>query len=253
MPTMQQSDAQGHLAGSRLLIKVCGMRDAQNIRDVAALDIDMMGFNFWPQSKRFVSMISSQAGIIPDYSPERLDTAANNDGAGRYVFPKRIKRVGLFVDAMPQTIISYVYNYSLDYVQLHGSEPPVMIENLRRTLVPDIAPDIKFIKAFGISTEADLEQVGAYDGVADLFIFDYKSPGRGGSGKHFDWSVLDGYHGSTPFLLSGGIGPDDADAVRSFHHPMFVGVDVNSKFETAPAVKDVESLRTFVNKLKHNE
>lgn len=237
-----------------MLIKVCGMRDAQNIRDVAELDIDMMGFNFWPKSKRFVSMISSQAGIIPDYSRERLDSAVNAvnaDATHRYVFPKRIKRVGLFVDEMPQTIVTCVYNYSLDYIQLHGSELPVMIDNLRRTLVPDIAPGIKFIKAFGISSEEDLEQTEAYEGVADMFIFDYKSPGKGGSGKHFDWSVLDAYHGSTPFLLSGGIGPDDAEAVKAFHHPMFAGVDVNSRFETAPAVKDVERLKTFVNKIRH--
>ena len=90
----------------------------------------------------------------------------------------------------------------------------------------------------------------AYDGVADLFIFDYKSPGKGGSGKHFDWSVLDAYQGSTPFLLSGGIGPDDVEALKTFHHSQFIGVDVNSKFETEPAVKDVDKLRTFVEKLR---
>lgn len=226
------------------------MRDAQNIRDVASLDIDMMGFNFWPKSKRFVRMISSQAGILPDYSPERLDYAVNADGTRHFVFPKRIKRVGVFVDEMPQTIVAYVYNYALDYIQLHGSELPVVIENLRHTLVPDIVKDIKFIKAFGISTAADLEQTKAYEGVADLFLFDYKTPEKGGSGKHFDWSVLDAYQGKTPFLLSGGIGPEDAEEIRNLHHPMFAGVDVNSRFETEPAMKDVEKLRMFVNALK---
>ncbi len=233
-----------------MIIKVCGMRDAQNIRDVASLDIDMMGFNFWPKSKRFVRMISSQAGILPDYSPERLDYAVNADGTRHYVFPKRIKRVGVFVDEMPQTIVAYVYNYALDYIQLHGSELPVVIENLRHTLVPDIVKDIKFIKAFGISTAADLEQTKAYEGVADLFLFDYKTPEKGGSGKHFDWSVLDAYQGKTPFLLSGGIGPEDAEEIRNLHHPMFAGVDVNSRFETEPAMKDVEKLRMFVYALK---
>lgn len=233
-----------------MIIKVCGMRDAQNIRDVASLDIDMMGFNFWPKSKRFVRMISSQAGILPDYSPERLDYAVNADGTRHFVFPKRIKRVGVFVDEMPQTIVAYVYNYALDYIQLHGSELPVVIENLRHTLVPDIVKDIKFIKAFGISTAADLEQTKAYEGVADLFLFDYKTPEKGGSGKHFDWSVLDAYQGKTPFLLSGGIGPEDAEEIRNLHHPMFAGVDVNSRFETEPAMKDVEKLRMFVNALK---
>lgn len=233
-----------------MLIKVCGMRDAKNIRDVAELDIDMMGFNFWPRSKRFVKMIGAEAGIMPDYSPGRLDFAVNADGTKHYVFPKRIKRVGLFVDEMPQTIITYVYNYSLDAIQLHGSESPAMIENLRKALVPDIVLDIDIIKAFGIASVEDLKQTAAYDGIADMFIFDYKSPGKGGSGKHFDWSVLDAYHGKTPFLLSGGIGPDDAEAVKSFHHPMYVGVDINSKFETAPALKDVEKLRKFVKILK---
>ena len=139
-------------------IKVCGMRDAQNIRDVAALDIDLMGFIFYPKSPRFVSLISSQAGIIPDYSPERLNMAVNADGKPGYIFPKRIKRVGVFVDEMPQTIITYVYNYSLDYIQLHGKETPTLIDNLRRTLVPDLVPDIKVIKAFGITSADDLQQ-----------------------------------------------------------------------------------------------
>lgn len=204
------------------------MRESQNIRDLSELDIDMMGFNFWSKSKRFVTNEQMQAVTLP----------------------KRIKRVGLFVDEMPQTIITYVYRYALDYIQLHGSETPELIDNLRRTLVPDIAPKVRIIKAFGISTTDDLKQVKAYDGIADLFIFDYKSPGKGGSGKHFDWTVLNGYNGSTPFLLSGGIGPDDAEAVKAFRHPMYKGVDVNSKFETAPAVKDVAKLRAFVTALR---
>lgn len=235
-----------------MLIKVCGMRDANNIQEVSKLDIDMMGFNFWPRSKRFVRSIGAEAGIMPDYSPSRLDYAVDVNGKRHFVFPKRIKRVGLFVDEMPQTIITYVYNYSLDAIQLHGSESPVMIENLRKALVPDIVKDIKFIKAFGISTEDDLKQTASFEGIADMFIFDYKSPGKGGSGKHFDWSVLEAYKGNTPFLLSGGIGPDDAEAVKAFHHPMYAGVDINSKFETAPALKDVGKLETFVNTIKNN-
>lgn len=241
-----------------MIIKVCGLRDTENINEVSALDIDMIGFNFWPQSKRFVSMLPCNAGIMPDYSRERLEEAAgrsgNNKGHGQDAVAsivRKVARVGLFVDEMPQTVVTYTYNYKLDYIQLHGSEQPVEIENLRRTLVPDIAPGIKFIKAFGISTERDLEHCAAYEGVADMFVFDYKSPGKGGSGKHFDWTVLEAYRGKTPFLLSGGIGPDDAEAIREFSHPAFAGVDVNSRFETAPAVKDVEMLRTFVGKIRN--
>jgi phosphoribosylanthranilate isomerase len=231
-------------------IKVCGMRDAQNIRDVAALDIDLMGFIFYPKSPRFVSLISSQAGIIPDYSPERLNMAVNADGKPGYIFPKRIKRVGVFVDEMPQTIITYVYNYSLDYIQLHGKETPTLIDNLRRTLVPDLVPDIKVIKAFGINSADDLQQCEAYEGHADLFLFDTRTPLKGGSGRQFDWSVLEAYHGRTPFLLSGGIGPEDAERVKAFHHPQCVGIDVNSRFETAPAMKDVELLSKFIKQIK---
>ncbi|MDY4410398.1 MAG: phosphoribosylanthranilate isomerase [Prevotella sp.] len=231
-------------------IKVCGMRDAQNIRDVAALDIDLMGFIFYPKSPRFVSLISSQAGIIPDYSPERLNMAVNADGKPGYIFPKRIKRVGVFVDEMPQTIITYVYNYSLDYIQLHGKETPTLIDNLRRTLVPDLVPDIKVIKAFGITSADDLQQCEAYEGYADLFLFDTRTPLKGGSGRQFNWSVLESYHGRTPFLLSGGIGPEDADRVKAFHHPQCVGIDLNSRFETAPAMKDVELLSKFIKQIK---
>lgn len=231
-------------------IKVCGMRDAQNIRDVAALDIDLMGFIFYPKSPRFVSLISSQAGIIPDYSPERLNMAVNADGKAGYIFPKRIKRVGVFVDEMPQTIITYVYNYSLDYIQLHGKETPTLIDNLRRTLVPDLVPDIKVIKAFGITSADDLQQCEAYEGYADLFLFDTRTPLKGGSGRQFNWSVLEAYHGRTPFLLSGGIGPEDADRVKAFHHPQCVGIDLNSRFETAPAMKDVELLSKFIKQIK---
>ena len=235
-----------------MIIKVCGMRDAQNIREVAELDIDMMGFNFWPESKRFVNMISSQAGIVPDYSRERLYEMARQGSSRQYAFPNRIKRVGVFVDEMPQTIVTRVYNYSLDYIQLHGDESPVLIDNLRSTLVPDIVPDIKFIKAFGISTADDFRQCDAFEGKADLLLFDYKTEGRGGSGKHFDWSLLDAYHGTTPFLLSGGIGPDDAEELLRIKHPRFAGVDVNSRFETAPAMKDVGKLRNFVERIRHH-
>lgn len=234
----------------RLLIKVCGMRDAKNIRDVTELDIDLMGFIFYPKSSRFVKMISSDAGIIPDYSPERLTNAVKTEGERGQSLPKRIKRVGVFVDEMPQTIITCIYNYNLDYVQLHGSEEPVMIDNLRRTLVPDIVPGIKVIKAFGISSEEDLEKSYEYEGHADMFLFDTRTPLKGGSGKKFDWDVLKAYHGSTPFLLSGGIGPDDVQRVLDFHHPMFAGIDLNSKFETAPAVKDVDKLRNFVDAIR---
>lgn len=230
-----------------MIIKVCGMRDADNIREVSELDIDMMGFIFWKDSPRFVRMISSHAGIIPDYSEERL-----NKNSGKVVDDQhRIKRVGVFVDDMPQTIVTRIYNYELDYVQLHGEESCIMIDNLRRTLEPDIRTGVKIIKTISVSSAEDIEKTKEYEGCVDLFLFDTKCPMMGGSGDKFDWSVLSAYKGNVPFLLSGGIGMDDVDKIKSFQHPQFAGVDVNSCFETEPGVKDVEKLRLFVEKLRH--
>ena len=230
-----------------MIIKVCGMRDADNIREVSELDIDMMGFIFWKDSPRFVRMISSHAGIIPDYSEERL-----NKNSGKVVDDQhRIKRVGVFVDDMPQTIVTRIYNYELDYVQLHGEESCIMIDNLRRTLEPDIRTGVKIIKTISVSSAEDIEKTKEYEGCVDLFLFDTKCPTMGGSGDKFDWSVLSAYKGNVPFLLSGGIGMEDVDKIKSFQHPQFAGVDVNSCFETEPGVKDVEKLRLFVEKLRH--
>ena len=275
------------------LIKVCGMRDAQNIREVAALGVNLIGLIFYPKSPRYVESISSDAGIIPDYNgltpmplskgegSEMLDKqqkAEETEGearnkqsesahsksaqsespfnkvttplsfgegqGGEAVIPKF---VGVFVNDMPQNIVTAVYNYHLSYVQLHGDESPVMIDNLRRTLVPDIVPQIKIIKAISVSSAEDLKRCEQYEGHVDLFLFDTKCKGYGGSGQKYDWSVLEAYTGPTPFLLSGGIGPDDAARLRDFHHPQCVGIDLNSKFETAPGMKDVEKLKTFLS------
>lgn len=227
-----------------MIIKVCGMRDAENIRAVSELDINMMGFIFWQKSPRFVKMISSQAGIMPDYS--HLEKLGKKDTGNL-----KVKRVGVFVDDMPQNIVTRVYNYQLDFVQLHGSESRVMIENLRRTLDPDIHKGIQIIKAISIESDVDIAKCEEYEGVVDLFLFDTKTPLVGGSGNQFDWSMLEGYKGHTPFLLSGGIGPDDVERVRSFRHSMFAGIDLNSRFEIEPAVKDVEKLRTFIKAVRH--
>ena len=226
-----------------MIIKVCGMRDAENIRQVAALGIDWMGFIFFPKSPRYVSQLSSNAGIIPDYSS--LIGKTDND-----VSASKVKRVGVFVDDMPQNIVTRVYNYKLDIVQLHGSENTVMIDNLRRTLDPDIHPNIKIMKELNIKTADDVAKYKDYEGHVDYFLFDTKTPLKGGSGEQFDWSVLDAYDGKTPFLLSGGIGPDDAERIREFSHPQCIGIDLNSKFETSPAFKDVEKLRKFIEQVR---
>lgn len=233
----------------RLLIKVCGMRDADNIQQVAQLDIDLMGFIFYPRSPRFVKMISSNAGLIPDYSEERLHNA-NADQQAPIPSTKEPQRVGVFVDEMPQTIVTRIYNHRLQYVQLHGTESATMIDNLKRTLIPDIAPDIKVIKALSVASKEDVARYKDYEGLVDLFLFDTRCPTMGGSGKQFDWDVLSAYDGHTPFLLSGGIGPNDAERVRQFDHPMLAGIDLNSRFETEPGRKDVELLRTFIQQVR---
>ncbi len=211
------------------------MRDADNIRDISALGVDMIGLIFYPPSPRYVQQFSSGAGIIPDYAPDMGKTPL---------------RVGVFVDDMPQNIVTRVYNYKLDYIQLHGNEPRETLENLRATIDPDIKPKIKIIKAISVSSVEDIKKYKEYVGAADLFLFDTKCKTVGGSGEQFDWQVLQAYDGDVPFLLSGGIGPDDAERIKNFHHPKCIGIDLNSKFEIEPALKDVEKLKQFLVKVK---
>jgi len=202
------------------IIKVCGMRDAENIREVEALGIDLMGFIFWPKSSRYVSE-------RPNYMPTKC------------------KRVGVFVDVSIDDIRQHVADYVLDIIQLHGSESPDYIRALR--LDNGCAPVI--IKAFNIATKEDLEATKSYEGIVDYFLFDTKGPSVGGNGAKFDWTVLADYVGETPFLLSGGIGPDDAEHIHAIHHPRCIGIDLNSRFETVPAIKDVAALRRFLSQL----
>ena len=202
------------MAGS--LIKVCGMRQAENIRDVEALQPDWMGFIFWEGSKRCVR-------DFPSYMPTHA------------------KRVGVFVDEDVRKVMQTADDYALDLIQLHGHESPDYVAQLQRWEV---------IKAFNIATEEDFRQTRPYEGHASYFLFDTKGKAVGGNGEKFDWSVLNHYQGSTPFLLSGGIGPEDAEQVKNFHHPKCVGIDLNSRFETAPGLKDVAKLRTFIKQIR---
>ncbi len=218
------------------IVKVCGLRDSENIRQVAALGVDWIGMIFWEKSPRNVTMIPSHAGIIPDRAS--LSPLATNNSP---------LKVGVFVDEMAQNIITRVVNFQLDLIQLHGHETPTLIRNLRRTLA-DIRP-VKVIKAISVSSRDDIAAYKDYADCVDYFLFDTKCPSVGGSGQQFDWSVLDAYDGDVPFLLSGGIGPDDAERVRNFHHPKCIGIDLNSKFETEPAMKDVAAIGKFLNEL----
>lgn len=214
------------------------MREGENIRQVAELGVDWIGMIFWDKSPRNVTMIPTYAGIIPDRANVQRST-----------FDVQCKRVGVFVDEMPQSIITRVVNFQLDIVQLHGHETPTMIRNLRQTLDPDIRPGVKFIKAISVGGRDDIAVYKDYKDCVDYFLFDTKCKTVGGSGEQFDWSVLDAYDGDMPFLLSGGIGPDDAKRVRNFNHPKCIGIDLNSRFETEPALKDIQKLKSFLEQL----
>jgi len=199
-----------------MIIKVCGMREAENIREAEELRPNWMGFIFWPKSKRYIS-------VFPEYMPINA------------------RRVGVFVDEEIGLLKQTADDYALDIIQLHGSESPEYVRQLREWEV---------IKAFNIATTDDLEQTKAYEGAVDYFLFDTKGKAVGGNGEKFDWSVLNAYKGETPFLLSGGIGPDDAERVKAFHHDKCIGIDLNSRFETEPGLKDIGKLRTFIKQLR---
>ena len=202
-----------------MIIKVCGMRDGDNIREVEQLSIDWMGFIFYPKSSRYVSE-------VPAY------------------LPTKCKRVGVFVDASTDETIKKIHDFSLDMIQLHGNESPEQISHLS-----PLTNHLSIIKAFNIATAEDLKSTASYTGLADYFLFDTKGPSVGGNGEKFDWSVLSNYEGDTPFLLSGGIGPDDAERILDYHHPKCIGIDLNSQFELAPGLKDVTTLSRFLNKI----
>lgn len=220
-------------------VKVCGMRDGENIRQVSKLGVDYIGMIFWEKSPRNVTMIPSHAGIIPDTT--RL--VANSETPSCY------QRVGVFVDEMAQNIITRVVNFKLDVIQLHGHEEPTLIRNLRSTIDPDLRRGIQIWKAISIMDRNSIAIYKQYEDCVDAFVFDTKCTCVGGSGKQFDWSVLDGYDGEKPFLLSGGIGPDDAARIRDFKHPKMMGIDLNSRFEIEPGMKNVELLKQFLTQL----
>ena len=211
-----------------MIIKVCGMREADNIRAVDGLPVDLMGFIFWPKSSRYV-------GERPSY------------------LPIHCKRVGVFVDADIREVQQKVEEYGLDYIQLHGHETPDYIRQLRA--VDGLPVDTHLIKAISISSRDDIATYKNYEGLVDYFLFDTKAQLPGGNGQQFDWSVLADYNGTTPFLLSGGIGPDDAERLRDCHcSPCFskglcAGIDLNSRFEVAPALKDINKLKEFIKKV----
>ena len=207
-------------------LKVCGMK--LNISEVATLDPDYLGFIFWEPSKRFFD------GRIPD-------------------LPESIKKVGVFVDATLEEIVEKVNTYGLRAVQLHGKESPEFCSDLKK-LQNDRSKalektSLKIIKVFSIKDDFDFSILTPYENVCDFFLFDTKGKLPGGNGFTFSWEVLKNYPSSKPYFLSGGIGLDEIEKIREFKRrpesKYCHAIDVNSKFESEPGLKDIKKLKEF--------
>ena len=210
------------------MIKVCGMRDIENINQLQELDIDFMGIIRYSKSKRFVD----------DSQKEKVAQQTMNKGT-----------VGVYVNESLENILKDIIPLQLDVIQLHGDEDSAFAKAL-------LEIDIKIFKAFQITEDFDFNSLKEWEELAAqyvgklFFLFDTATPNYGGSGKKFNWSILDSYKGEVPFLLSGGISKDDVALVKEFKHNMFLGIDLNSKFETEPGVKNIEEIKTFIEKLR---
>jgi len=199
------------------------MRDPENISGVVTASPDYLGFIFYLKSKRFV-------GFEP--STVVLD-----------IIPGTTKKVGVFVNETPENVLKTVQNWNVDVVQLHGRETPEYCRQIRDSA-------ITVFKAFSVDELFDFGSLNAYSGVCDFFLFDTKGQLPGGTGQKFNWQLLENYKGDVPFFLSGGIGPDDLEAVLNFRHPQLFGIDINSGFEICPALKDVEKVRQFIMEIR---
>lgn len=201
-------------------VKVCGMRDQENIRQVSELMPDYLGFNFYSNSKRYVG----EDFEIPDIN-------------------MHVQTVGVFVNASKAFVMKQVKEYHLDYVQLHGDESPKFCKELSNE-------DIPVIKAFGINEQFDLQMLKSYKPYCQFFLFDTKTAQYGGSGSTFNWQLLDNYEGETPFFLAGGISLENLEAIKDINHKGFYAIDINSGFEIKPGLKDIVKVEKLLNDLR---
>lgn len=193
-------------------IKVCGMRDSANIREVSELNPDYMGFIFYPKSKRYVG----DNFVVPE-------------------IPNAIIKVGVFVNESTEVISRLAKKCSIDHVQLHGDETPLQCDELK-------ALGFTVIKAFGVSEDFDFDVLGPYKNVCNYFLFDTHGQNYGGTGVSFDWDVLQKYDQEVPFFLSGGLSLANAENALNINGMNIHTLDVNSNFEIEPAVKEVAKL-----------
>jgi len=209
--------------GPGLRIKVCGMRTDANIREVANLGVDFMGFIFYEKSPRCA---------VPALSPRTLDQ-----------LPPSVLKVGVFVDETTATIRQRVVEYALDLVQLHGHESPAQCAELRAT-------GILVIKSFSVGEEFDFAQTAPYVECCNYFLFDTKGPALGGNGTTFNWQLLASYNLSVPYFLAGGLDLAHAHELQTLRLPGLFGIDLNSRFELSPGEKDVAKLRQLFQRLR---
>jgi phosphoribosylanthranilate isomerase len=207
-------------------IKICGLTNTQNIRELVSLKPDFLGFIFYRAS--------------PRYAGDKLDVSDLLN------IPLSMPRVGVFVNSDPYEIHGMQWKFKLDYIQLHGDESPAFCEQITQS-------GAHVIKAFRITDHFDFSKLMDYVGVCRYFLFDASSSLYGGSGKQFDWAILKKYELGHPFFLSGGIGPGDATRILRLSHPSFIGLDINSRFETEPGIKDPERVKKFLRQVRKNK
>ncbi len=203
-------------------LKVCGMRDSQNIRELLLLNPDYMGFIFYEKSPRNVG--------------EVLDDVLLKS------FPESVQKVGVFVNASLDFVKEKVARYGLQLVQLHGDESPAYVADL-------FAVGIRVMKVFSVGDEFDFKQLGQYNPFVEYFLFDTKGKARGGNGEVFNWELLKGYDQKIPFFLSGGIDLENVDELEKLETMNIHAIDVNSKFELEPGLKSIEKVEKLKMKL----
>ncbi|MBC8085510.1 MAG: phosphoribosylanthranilate isomerase [Hymenobacter sp.] len=204
-------------------IKVCGMREPASLAAVAALRPDFLGFIFYPQSSRYVGARLSRAELA--------------------ALPAGIRKVGVFVDELVEHILARVVEFGLDLAQLHGAETPAECAAVQAAGVP-------VSKAFAVDETFDFARLQPYVGSVTYFLFDTKGNQPGGNGTAFDWNLLTAYDLPVPYFLAGGLGPEHAATLRNLRLPGLFALDLNSRFETAPGVKDPVALRRLFDSLR---
>ncbi len=204
-------------------IKVCGMREPDNLEKLCRLGPDFVGYIFFKGSSRYV-------GERPD---EALFSIPGDP----------VSRVGVFVNEPILSVRNIVESGMVDMVQLHGRETPAYCRSL-------VNEGINVIKAIGPEQLLSMERLEEYYGVVHYFLFDAAGNGHGGTGSKFDWGLLEKYALPVPFMLSGGIGPGDAESVREIDQLLLQAVDVNSRFEDAPGRKNLAELERFMKKIR---